>query len=127
MAHTRTPLKKVRRLGSAKEGTSHFWQMRVTSVAGALLSVFFVALIISLVGADYETVEATLAQPLIALGLLLFILTSAHHMWQGMQVIIEDYVHNDGMKVAILMLNTFFSAAVALAGVYAVLKLSFGV
>ena len=124
---TPTPLKKVDRLGSAKEGTGHFWRQRVTSVAGLLLLPPFVWLVAALAGADYEVARRTIAHPLVALLLLLVILVNIEHMRIGMQVIIEDYIHSEGSKIALLLLNTFFAFAVGLASIYAVLKLSFGV
>ena len=117
----RTPLKKARYLGSAKEGTDHFWTIRVTSVAGLILTPFALWNVLSLVGADYATVTRTLANPIVAILLLLFVLTNVVHMRLGMQVIIEDYVSTEGTKVLLLMLNTFFSAIVGLACVFAIL------
>jgi len=123
----RTPLKNVRGLGSAKDGTDHFWRQRLTSVAGLLLLPFVLWIVLVLMGADYETTKRALGNPAVAILLLLFVVTSVVHMRIGMQVIIEDYVHSDGTKVALLMLNTFFSILVGLACVFAVLRLSFGV
>jgi succinate dehydrogenase / fumarate reductase membrane anchor subunit len=122
----RTPLKNVRRLGSAKEGADHFWQQRLTAVANVVLAVFLVALLVSLVGADHATARRALAQPLIALAMLMLVISGIHHMRLGMQVIIEDYVHGEGAKIVLIMLNTFFAIAVGLACALAVLKLSFG-
>jgi succinate dehydrogenase / fumarate reductase, membrane anchor subunit len=122
----RTPLKTVRRLGSAKEGTDHFWQQRLTAVANVVLISFLLVLVVSLVGADHATVKRTLANPLIALGLLMLILSGVVHMRLGMQVIIEDYVHGEGAKIALVMLNTFFAIVVGGACIFAILKLSFG-
>ncbi|SFV37681.1 succinate dehydrogenase, hydrophobic membrane anchor protein [Hyphomicrobium facile] len=126
MKTMRTPLKKVRYLGSAKEGADHFWKLRVTSVANVFLGIFLVWLIVSLLGADYATVRQKLGNPLIALALLGLILSGTIHMRLGMQSIIEDYVHAEGPKLAALMLNTFFAIFIALASVFAILKLSFG-
>ncbi|HET6388792.1 succinate dehydrogenase, hydrophobic membrane anchor protein [Hyphomicrobium sp.] len=126
MKSMRTPLKKVRYLGSAKEGADHFWKQRVTAVANIFLASFLVWLIASHIGADYETVHRKLADPLISLPLLALILSATIHMRLGMQIIIEDYVHNEGLKLGALVLNTFFAIAVGLASVFAVLKLSFG-
>jgi succinate dehydrogenase / fumarate reductase membrane anchor subunit len=122
----RTPLKEVRRLGSAKEGADHFWLQRVTGAANLLLAAFAIGLAVSLVGADHATVTHTLAHPLVALPLLLFLASAAIHMRIGMQVIIEDYVHGEGAKIVLLMLNTFFAIAVAAAGAFSLLKISFG-
>jgi succinate dehydrogenase / fumarate reductase membrane anchor subunit len=122
----RTPLKTARHLGSAKEGADHFWKQRITAVANLFLGLFLVWLIASLIGADHATVKAKLANPLIALALLALIISGTIHMRLGMQTIIEDYVHTEASKIVLLMLNTFFAAFVALACVYAILKLSFG-
>ncbi|MBY0560682.1 succinate dehydrogenase, hydrophobic membrane anchor protein [Hyphomicrobium sp.] len=126
MKSMRTPLKKVRYLGSAKEGADHFWKQRVTGVANLFLGVFLVWLIVSLLGADYVTARQKLGNPLIALALLGLILSGTVHMRLGMQTIIEDYVHEEGLKLAALMLNTFFAIFIALVSVFAILKLSFG-
>ena len=122
----RTPLKTARSLGSAKEGADHFWTQRVTAVANVFLGLFLVWLIASLIGADHAAVKQKLANPLIALALLGLIVSGTIHMRLGMQTIIEDYVHGEGMKIVALMLNTFFAAFIALASIFSILKLSFG-
>lgn len=122
----RTPLARVRGLGSAKDGTAHFWWIRVTSVLLIALTVHAVALAVSLVGTDYAITRASLARPMNAIPLLLLILAGVYHMWLGMQVIIEDYVHSEGPKVGWLMLNWIFCALVGVTCIFAVLKLSFG-
>ncbi len=122
----RTPLKTARNLGSAKDGTDHFWKQRVTGVANVFLGLFLVWLIASLLGADHATVKARLANPLMSLALLATIVSGTVHMRLGMQTIIEDYVNGEAMKIVLLMLNTFFAALIALASIFAVLKLSFG-
>ena len=122
----RTPLKTARYLGSAKEGTDHFWKQRVTAVANVFLGLFLVWLIASLVGADHAAVKSKLANPLIALAFLALIISGTMHMRLGMQTIIEDYVNGEGTKIVLLMLNTFFAASIALASTFAILKLSFG-
>ncbi|MGD9668651.1 MAG: succinate dehydrogenase, hydrophobic membrane anchor protein [Hyphomicrobiaceae bacterium] len=122
----RTPLKRVRALGSAKEGADHFWKQRVTAVANLFLTLFLVWLVVSLAGADYATVKARLANPVNAIGLGLLAISGAIHMRLGMQVIIEDYVHGELGKVVLLMLNTFFAILIGAACLFAVAKLSFG-
>jgi succinate dehydrogenase / fumarate reductase membrane anchor subunit len=124
---TRTPLGRVRGLGSARSGTTHFWHQRMTSVAGVVLTIAFVVIVMSVMGRNHAAVVQILGAPLVALLLLLFVFNTVYHMWLGMQVIIEDYVHHEIGKIAVLMLNTFFSIVVGLTCCYALLKLSFGV
>ncbi|MGL4291658.1 MAG: succinate dehydrogenase, hydrophobic membrane anchor protein [Phreatobacter sp.] len=126
-ASMRTPLGRVRGLGSARSGTEHFWLQRVTAVANIPLSLFVVGLIISTAGSNYSAVKATLGAPIVAIPLILFIISAAYHMRLGMQMVIEDYVPAEGTRIVLLLLNTFFSAVVALASIFAILKLSFGV
>ena len=122
----KTPMKRVRGLGSAKTGTDHFWTQRLTAAATMLLALALVVVLASTVGKDAVAARAVLAQPLVAVLLLLFIVSGVAHMRIGMQVIIEDYVHEEGAKVIALGLNTFFSATIAVVCLFAVLKLSFG-
>ena len=125
-AAIRTPIAKVRGLGSANEGTDHFWKQRLTALANVPLVIFLVWLVARYAGADHATVKAALHDPLVAIPLLLLVLSGVVHMRIGMQVIIEDYVHEELPKIGLLALNTFFSVAVGLGCVYAILKLSFG-
>jgi succinate dehydrogenase / fumarate reductase, membrane anchor subunit len=121
----RTPLKNVRRLGSAKEGTDHFFRQRLTAIANLILAPLFVVLLVSLIGQDYGTVRRVLGHPLVAITMILFIGAGLTHMRIGMQTIIEDYVHGEGAKIALLILNTFFTIAVAAVSIFALLKLAF--
>jgi succinate dehydrogenase / fumarate reductase membrane anchor subunit len=123
----RTPLGRVRGLGSAKSGTGHFWLQRVTSVAGIPLTVGFIVIVATLIGRNHAATVQILGSPLVALTMILFVATIVYHMWLGMQIIIEDYVNDALLKAIMAMSNTFFSCVVALASIFAVLKLSFGV
>jgi len=126
MTDMRTPLSRVRGHGSAKSGTEHFWVQRLTAVANIPLVIFFVASVVALVGADYETVKAYLSMPIVSIMFLLLIGSGIYHMRLGMQVIIEDYVDGETAKLLVVIGNNFFSVLVGLACVYAVLKLGFG-
>ena len=123
----RTPLGRVRSLGSAKAGTSDFFRQRVTAVAMVLLFVPVIVVIISLIGRNQAFAAQTLGSPLVAIIMILFIIASVWHMKIGMQVVLEDYVTDEKIKLAAIIANNFFSAAVGLASIYAIIKLSSGV
>jgi succinate dehydrogenase / fumarate reductase membrane anchor subunit len=121
-----TPLGKVRGLGSARRGTETFWLQRLTALANVPLVIFLIVSIVSHIGADYGTVRAYLAQPLVALALLALVISAAMHMRIGLKEIIEDYVHSEGLKLASLVLTTFFAIGLGLACTLALVKISLG-
>jgi succinate dehydrogenase / fumarate reductase membrane anchor subunit len=121
-----TPLKRVRGLGSARSGTETFWRQRVTAVANIPLVIFLILAIVSHIGADYGTIRAFIARPLVALAFLALIISAAIHMRIGLKEIIEDYVHGEGAKVLAILFATLFAAGVGLASVVAILKSSLG-
>lgn len=122
----RTPLSTVRGRGAAKFGTEDYWMQRVTAVAMVPLTVVFILAIVCVVGAPYARAHAVLASPLVAIPFAAFVIAGVLHMRIGMQVIIEDYTPSDDWKLVFILLNNFFSALVALAILWAVAKLSFG-
>ena len=123
----RTPLGRVRSLGSSHSGTSDFWRQRLTAVATTLLIIPVIVIVLMLIGRNQAGAAQILGSLPIAIILLLFIIASAWHMKIGMQVVIEDYIHNEKLKLASVMANNFFCVAVALASIYAIFKLSSGV
>jgi succinate dehydrogenase / fumarate reductase membrane anchor subunit len=122
-----TPLARVRGLGPAHVGTGHFWLQRLTAVANIFLIIAFIVIVISLLGRTHALAAQILGSPLVAIIMLLFVFSICTHMRIGMQVIIEDYVHDEITKLTLVVTNTFFTFAVGLASAYGVLKLSFGV
>jgi succinate dehydrogenase / fumarate reductase membrane anchor subunit len=122
----KTDLGRVRHLGSAHGGTGHFWLQRMTAVANLFLVAAVLVMLASLSGAGHAEIVTRLRDPLVVLLLLLAIGSVAVHMRLGMQVIIEDYVHHEGYKLAAVIANTFYVGAVALACAFAVLKIGFG-
>jgi len=123
----RTPLGRVRNLGASHSGTSDFWRQRITAVAMVLLLVPVIVVVMMLLGRNQAGAAQILGSPVVAIILLLFIVASSWHMKIGLQVVIEDYVHQEKAKLVAIIANNFFSFAVALASTYAILKLSSGV
>ncbi|MGE0241943.1 MAG: succinate dehydrogenase, hydrophobic membrane anchor protein [Parvibaculaceae bacterium] len=121
----RTPLGTVLGLGSAKAGTEHWWLQRVTAVANIPLVIFLILFILCHLGVDRAGLIASVKHPLIAIGLVLSFLSILWHMRLGMQTVIEDYVHG-GWRVPLLLANLFFTTALGIAALYAILSLSFG-
>ena len=124
-SYMRTPLAKVRGLGSARSGTVHFWRQRLTGVLLVPLTFAFVFVLLAVVRQDYNVVRQIVGNPFVSILLLLFVLSSIYHMRIGMQVILEDYLHVEGVKIGALLANDIFCVLVGVACVYAVLKVGF--
>lgn len=122
----RTPLGKALGLGSAKDGTGHWWSQRVTAAALALLGVWFAFALVGLDGFDFQTVRQWLGAPLNSILLIILVATLFYHSSLGVQVVIEDYVHEDGGKVVALVLAKFIHLFAAVVGIFAVLRISLG-
>ena len=127
LSSMRTPLGRVRGYGSARSGTEHFIQQRLTAIANIPLTIVAVLIVISLIGRNHAAVAQILGSTPVAIVMLLFIISIFYHMKIGMQVIIEDYVHEERAKYLLLILNAFFAIAAGFSSIYAILKLSFGV
>jgi succinate dehydrogenase / fumarate reductase membrane anchor subunit len=122
----KTPYGRVHGLGSAKSGTGQWWMERVTSVASLPLVLATLACIVYHVGASRAEVLASFQNPYVAIIFALTVVTVAWHMQLGMKVIIEDYVHGPALKFALLLANTFYSIGIAAIGLYAILRMNFG-
>ncbi|HKU15807.1 MAG TPA: succinate dehydrogenase, hydrophobic membrane anchor protein [Steroidobacteraceae bacterium] len=122
----RSPLSRVSGLGTAKDGVSHWWSQRVTSVALVLLGLWFVVSLLRMPTLSHELVLAWIAGPVNAVLLLLLIGTLVYHSQLGVQVVVEDYVHHHGLKIATMLLLTFAHVVVAALAAFAVLRIAFG-
>ncbi len=120
----RTPLKKVRGLGAARDGTEHFWHQRLTAALNPILTLVIFGVIAAAFGLDGDETRSMLANPFIGLLLAAAVINIAWHMKLGMQMVIEDYVDGDGMKALALLANNAYCAAVALIALYALIKLA---
>lgn len=121
----RTPLGRALGLGSAKEGVGHWWAQRMSALALVPLTVWFVASLVAMAGADYFSIRDWIGSPVVAGLLVLVIVATFYHTALGLQVIIEDYVHHPAVKVAGLLAVNAAAAVLALTGVLAVLTVLF--
>lgn len=122
----RTPFGTISGLGSAKEGTTHFWHQRLTALANVPLTLFFVWFVIQVGGKEAAEIVVLLGNPLVAGLMVLTLFSVSWHMRLGLQVVIEDYVHTEGLKIFAVTANNFISLGAGALGIVAVLKLSFG-
>jgi succinate dehydrogenase / fumarate reductase membrane anchor subunit len=116
----RTPLARVKGLGAAGHGAEHWWIHRMTAVSNIPL------IVAGLAFRPWEQAVAIVSRPLVALLLILAVISVTNHMRLGMQIIIEDYVHDKGWKIAAVIANNFYAVAIAVACLWAILKISFG-
>jgi succinate dehydrogenase / fumarate reductase membrane anchor subunit len=122
----RSPLSRVLGLGSAKDGTSHWWAQRVTAVALIPLTLWFLFSLLTLPSLDYETVRTWLSVPVSSFLALLLVAVLTYHSYLGTAVIVEDYVPSSGMKVFSLMTLRFLYVLVGGAGMFAISRVVFG-
>ncbi|MBM3485980.1 MAG: succinate dehydrogenase, hydrophobic membrane anchor protein [Alphaproteobacteria bacterium] len=120
----RSPLGRVRGLGAAKDGTAHWWAQRITAAALVPLTIWFVASIAAMAGAGHAAVLAWVANPVVAILLILLVIATFHHAQLGMQTVIEDYVHHEGTKVVVLVLVKLAAFALGVAAVFAVVRIA---
>jgi len=122
----RTPVARARGLGSAKEGLHHWWVQRVTAVALIPLTIWFVASIVGLVGADHGAVSAWISNPVVAVLMALLVSAVLYHAQLGMQVVYEDYIHTHWLKIAADVGTKLVSVALAATMIFAILKIALG-
>jgi len=122
----RTAIGRARGLGSAKTGVEHWWVQRLTAVALVPLTLWFVASLVSMAGADWETAYIWVGSPSGAVPMILLLIAGLWHAKLGLQVVIEDYVHAEGAKMVLLVLLSLATVALGVAGLFAVSKISFG-
>mgnify|MGYP001140137838 CR=1 len=122
----RSPLARVRGLGSAKSGTQHFWWQRLTGIALVPLTIWMAVALISVAGADYEEARSFVASPFVAVLLLCLIVALFHHAQLGMQVVIEDYLHIEWAKLTSLLAVKFTAVLLGLLSALAVLRIALG-
>ena len=125
-ASMRTPLGRVRALGASHSGTSDFWRQRLTAVGMVLLIVPVIVVVMMLRERNQAYAAQILGSPAVAIILLLFIIASCWHMKIGMQVVIEDYAHEEGNKVFLIALVTFFAVAPIAVAAFALVKIVAG-
>lgn len=120
-----TPVGRVRGLGSAKAGAHHWIVQRFTAVGNILLVLWLVFSLLQLPGLDYTSVTQWLAQPLVAVPMMLMLVSIFWHLKLGLQVLIEDYIHEDGLKFAMLLLLNFYAVGGAAMGIFSIAKIAF--
>lgn len=121
-----TPIARVRGLGSARSGAHHWWLERLTSVSTLILFVWFIVSLLRLPSLEHDIVTSWLAAPLVAVPMLLLIVSTFWHLKLGLQVVIEDYVHEDGLRLFSITLLNFFAIALGALAFFSVLKIAFG-
>jgi succinate dehydrogenase / fumarate reductase, membrane anchor subunit len=122
----RTPLARVKGLGAAGHGVEHWWVHRMTAVSNIPLVIAFTIIVANIAGRPYEDVVDVVSHPFVAILLMLAVFSVTNHMRLGMQIIIEDYVHDKGWKIAAVMANNFYAVIVAVACLYGILKVGLG-
>jgi succinate dehydrogenase / fumarate reductase, membrane anchor subunit len=121
----RSAIGQVRGLGSAKEGTHHWWNQRLTAGSNLLLMLWFVIVVARMPAFDYATARATFESAWRAIPLALLVISVLYHMRLGLQVVIEDYQHDESRVVALVLLN-FYTVAAAAIALFSILKIALG-
>ena len=125
MSNLRTPLSQVKGLGSAKEGTGHFWIQRLTAIALVPLVLWLGFSIASLPGMDYVSIRERISSPFTSILLILFVITGFYHAKLGLQTVIEDYIGNHSTRTVMIIVVSFLAAILAVTGVFSILRIAF--
>ena len=120
------PIGRVHGLGSAKSGSHHWWSQRITAIALVPLTLWFVYSALTLAGSDYDAGVKWLAQPTNGIFMVLLVIATFHHLQLGLQVVIEDYVHHEAVKLTALVIMKLSSIGLAVAATFSIIKVSFG-
>ncbi|MEA5125552.1 succinate dehydrogenase, hydrophobic membrane anchor protein [Xanthomonas floridensis] len=126
MSRYRTPLKTVRGLGAAKTGTEHFVLQRLTATALVVLAIWFLVFVLSLLGSDYPTAVEAVARPWNAVLLVGFLVAMFWHAQLGLQVVLEDYIHNSLLALALQTTVKFIAVLGAIVSIFAVARIALG-
>lgn len=121
-----TALGRVRGLGSAKSGVHHWWAQRVTAIANIAVVTWFIVSLVRLPDLSYFNVHSWLKQPMAAIPMLLFVGSIFYHFRLGVQVLIEDYAHEEGWKLGLLLALNFYTIAAAVIAVFAIARIALG-
>lgn len=121
-----TGIGRVRGLGSARHGSMHWWRQRVTAAGNLLLATWFVVSLFRLPSLDYATTVAWIGSPLVAVPLVLLTISVFYHLRLGLQVVMEDYVHEEAGKVFFVLLLNLYAIAGAALAIFSILKIAFG-
>lgn len=121
-----TGIGRVRGLGSARHGARPWWQQRMTAVGNLLLVTWFFASLLLLPNYEHATIVEWLSAPWVAVGLILMTITVFWHLRLGVQVMIEDYVHAEGSRIAAIMALNFYSVGAAALAIFSIVKIAFG-
>ena len=119
----RSPLSRARGLGSAKSGLGHWWAIRLTAIALVPLTLWFIASVYSLIGAGQAEMAVWMSNPITIVLMLLLVVLTFHHMQLGLQEVIEDYIHKESTRFALLLINKAVALVLGLISVVCVLRI----
>ncbi len=125
MSHLRTPLSQVKGLGSAKEGTGHFWVQRLTAIGLIPLVLWLSFSIAALPGMDYISIREWISSPFTSIMLILFLIAGFYHAKLGLQTVLEDYIGNHSTRTVMIIAISFLATILAVTGVFSVLRIAF--